>query len=298
MLATLIAKPFADPGWIFETKWDGFRVVARISDGKATLYSRNGNIVDGRFPTILTALTGIGHDAVLDGELAAFDSKGVTRFQLLQNAERSSAALRYCVFDLMFLDGRDLRRLPLIERKELLRAILPKNPAIVYSAHELEDGIALFRRAEKSGLEGIVAKRAASPYRSGVRSRDWLKIKTGLRQEVAVVGFTEPRGSRTHFGSLVLAVREGDAWRYVGHAGTGFDRQSLADLHARLKPLATSRKPFADKVPNETTTTWVRPELVAEVRFTEWTSGGQMRHPVFLGLRDDKRPEEAVRETN
>ena len=196
----------------------------------------------------------------------------------------------------MFLDGKDLRGLPLIERKERLRSVLPKHPLLTYSEHWLEHGKRVFGEAEKLGLEGIMAKRAQSRYLSGARSRDWLKIKTGKRQEVVVVGFTAPRRSRPYFGALVLALREGNAWRYVGRVGTGFSHAILKDLHAKLWPLRTASSPFKHRVKDEATTTWVKPKLVAEVRFTEWTSGGEMRHPAFLGLREDKKPEDVIME--
>src|SRR5262245_32451015 len=199
MLATLINAPFDDPAWVFEEKWDGFRMVAVIEGGEVTLYSRNGTLVTDRYGPVAAALMALGHDAVIDGELVALDPHGVSRFQLLQNALRSGAHLRYCVFDIMFLDGKDLRALPLIERKGRLRAVLPKNTLLVFSQHRAEQGKRFFKDAERKGLEGIMAKRADSTYLSGARSRDWLKIKTGKRQEVAIVGFTPPRRSRQYF---------------------------------------------------------------------------------------------------
>jgi len=296
MLATLIDAPFDSEDWVFETKWDGFRLVARIEEGHVTLYSRGGLIVSDNYKPIAKALAKVKHNAIIDGELVAFDAHGVSRFQLLQNALRSSANLHYCIFDIMFLDGADLRSLPLVERKERLRSILPKDPLLIYSEHRPQHGKRLFKQAQRLGLEGIMAKRAASRYLSGARSKDWLKVKTGKRQEVVIVGFTAPRRSRPHFGSLVLAVRNKDAWRYVGHVGTGFSHALLEALHAKLLPLQTRASPFAQKVKDEATTTWVRPKLVAEVKFTEWTSAGEMRHPAFLGLREDKRPEDVVME--
>jgi bifunctional non-homologous end joining protein LigD len=296
MLATLIDAPFDDAQWVFEEKWDGFRMVAEIRNGRVTLYSRNGKIVSDRYNPVAAALEAMGHDAVIDGELVALDRRGISRFQLLQNALRSAANLRYCVFDIMFLDGEDLRGLPLTERKSRLQAVLPRSDLLALSAHRAEHGKRFFKAAERKGLERIMAKRAASPYVSGARSRDWLKIKTGRRQEVAIVGFTAPRRSRLYFGSLVMAVRDGKAWRYVGHVGTGFSQAALADIHARLAPPRTAASPLDRRIKDEAVTTWVRPRLVAEVKFTEWTSAGEMRHPAFLGLRADKRPEEAVME--
>jgi bifunctional non-homologous end joining protein LigD len=296
MLATLIDGPFDDPDWVFEIKWDGYRVLSRIEDGKVTLYSRHGKDVTSDYPQIAAALSKMRHDAVLDGELVALDDKGRSNFQLLQNIRHTKARLRYYVFDLLFLDGKNLRGLPLIERKRLLRSILPKSTLVCFSRHVRKYGTKLFRLAQRRGLEGIVAKRAQGLYYSGKRTREWLKIKTARRQEVVIVGFTRPRGSRKYFGALVLAVRDGDAWRYVGHTGTGFSEKSLKTIYEKLRPLVRPTKPFREKVPRENETTWVSPKLVAEVKFTEWTKSGQMRHPAFVGLRTDKPARDVVRE--
>jgi bifunctional non-homologous end joining protein LigD len=296
MLATLTDKPFDDPEWIFETKWDGFRLMAETRRGSVSLYSRNGIDLSSKYPTICAALRPINRFAVIDGELVALDANGRSRFQLLQNAERETARLLYCAFDLLYLDDDDLRDWPLVERKELLQRILPKNPLLHYSSHVWDKGIAAFKRAARAGEEGIMAKFALSHYRSGKRTREWLKVKAAQGQEVVIVGFTSPRGSRQYFGSLLLAVREGKEWRYVGRAGSGFDRATLKSLHALLVPLITNKKPVDAKVPGEASTHWVRPKLVGEVKFTEWTAKGEMRHPVFLGLRTDKKATDVVRE--
>ncbi|MFM9847972.1 MAG: non-homologous end-joining DNA ligase [Hyphomicrobiaceae bacterium] len=296
MLATLIDAPFDGRDWVFESKWDGFRIVAAIEERSVTLYSRNGLIVSDNYMPIAKALEKVRKDAVIDGELVAVDEHGISRFQLLQNALRTAANLHYCVFDLMFLDGKDLRGLPLVERKERLRALLPKDPLLIYSEHLAEHGKRYFKEAQKAGLEGIMAKRAQSRYLSGARSKDWLKIKTAKRQEVVVVGFTAPRRTRPLFGALVLAVRKGNAWQYVGRVGTGFSHASLEAIHAKLWPLRTPSSPFTQRVKDEAVTTWVKPKLVAEVRFTEWTDAGEMRHPAFLGLRTDKKPTDVVLE--
>ena len=296
MLATLIDAPFDDAQWVFEEKWDGFRMVAEIRNGKVTLYSRNGKIVSDRYKPVAEALEAMGHEAVVDGELVALDRHGISRFQLLQNALRTTATLRYCVFDIMALDGENLRDLPLTERKSRLKAVLPRSNLLAFSEHRAEHGKRFFKEAERKGLEGIMAKRAGSTYASGGRSRDWLKIKTGKRQEVVIAGFTAPRRSRQYFGSLVMAVRDGRQWRYVGHVGTGFSQAALAEIHGKLAPLCTAASPLDRRIKDEAVTTWVRPRLVAEVRFTEWTSAGEMRHPAFLGLRADKQPEEVVME--
>jgi bifunctional non-homologous end joining protein LigD len=296
VLATLTDAPFDDPGWVFETKWDGFRLVASIEKRSVTLYSRNGLIVSDNYKPIAKALEKVRHDCVIDGELVAFDAHGISRFQLLQNALRAETNLHYCVFDLMALGGKDLRGLPLVDRKARLRAVLPKDSLLIYSEHWPEHGRKLFKEASSRGLEGIMAKRATSKYLSGTRTKDWLKIKTGRRQEAVIAGFTAPRRSRPRFGALVLALRDGKAWRYIGHVGTGFSHAMLEELRGKLAKLRTSSSPFTGRVKDEAVTTWVKPQLVAEVKFTEWTSAGEMRHPVFLGLRDDKRAEDVVLE--
>jgi bifunctional non-homologous end joining protein LigD len=297
MLATLTDKPFDDPDWVFETKWDGFRLMAEIKDGSVALYSRNLIDLSSRYPSICGALRKIEGFAVLDGELVALDAQGRSRFQLLQNAEREKVRLLYCVFDLLYRGDEDLRGRPLIERKERLEKLLPKDKLLHYSTHVWGNGIAAFKRAARAGEEGVMAKLSTSRYYSGERTREWLKVKASLGQEVVIVGFTAPRKSRQYFGSLLLAVREGKAWRYVGRAGTGFNRDTLKSLHALMVPLVTATKPVAEKVPDAANTTWIKPQLVGEVKFTEWTAKGEMRHPVFLGLRADKKATDVTRET-
>ncbi|HYM34943.1 MAG TPA: non-homologous end-joining DNA ligase [Steroidobacteraceae bacterium] len=296
MLATLIDAPFDDRDWVFETKWDGFRIIAKAERGKVVLLSRNGKHVTGNYPRIAAALAKVRRSAVLDGELVALDKHGRSSFQLLQNARRTNARLHYYVFDLLTLNGKDVRALPLLERKRLLRSVLPKSALISFSRHVKRAGIRAFRAAQRRGLEGIMAKRAQSRYYSGKRTREWLKIKTAKRQEVVIAGFTRPRRSRKHFGALVLALRQGRAWRYVGHTGTGFNASSLKSIHTRLRSLVRRTKPFRQSIPNERTTTWVKPKLVCEVKFTEWTKDGHMRHPAFVGMRSDKPAKNVVRE--
>ena len=295
MLATLTDGPFDDPGWIFEDKYDGFRMVAKIESGKVTLYSRNGQVISRTYIEVASALEGVKGSAVIDGELVALDENGVSHFQLLQNALRRKAKLLYCAFDLMFQDGEDLRALPLIERKKRLKAVLPKHRLVAFSRHRKTFGTKFFEEAGRKGLEGIMAKRASSKYLSGARTDDWLKIKISKRQEVVIAGFTAPKKTRPFFGALVLAVREGDGWRYIGHVGAGFSHAALEEIHGKLIKLKTAKSPFARKK-DEAVTTWVKPLLVAEVKFTEWTSSGEMRHPVYLGLREDKRAGDVVRE--
>jgi bifunctional non-homologous end joining protein LigD len=296
MLATLTDAPFDDKGWIFEDKYDGFRMVATIEGDQVTLYSRNGKIISQNYIEVAKALEAIKHDAVIDGELIAIGRDGLPHFQLLQNARRSEAKLQYCAFDLMFQDGHDLRGLTLLDRKKRLKAILPKHKLIALSHHRATFGTKFFEEAERDGLEGIMAKRADSQYLSGTRTDNWLKIKTSKRQEVVIAGFTAPRRTRPCFGALVLAIREGKEWHFIGHVGTGFSHATLKELHGKLIKLKTAKSPFPKKVRGEAITTWVKPTFVAEVKFTEWTNSGEMRHPVYLGLRADKRAEEVVRE--
>jgi bifunctional non-homologous end joining protein LigD len=296
MLATLTDAPFDDSDWVFEDKYDGFRMVSEIRSGKVALYSRIGKIISHSYVEVAKALEGVRGDAVIDGELVAIGKDGVSHFQLLQNALRHEAKLLYCVFDLMFADGEDLRKLPLLQRKKRLQAILPRDKLIAFSLHRNANGRKFFAEAERKGLEGIMAKRADSPYASGSRTADWLKIKTAKRQEVVIAGFTAPRRTRPFFGALVLAVREAGAWRYIGHVGTGFSHKTLQELHARMIKLKAAQSPFSDKVKDQAVTTWVKPSLVAEVKFAEWTSKGELRQPVYLGLRSDKKAQDVVRE--
>jgi bifunctional non-homologous end joining protein LigD len=296
MLATLTDAPFDDAGWVFEDKYDGFRMVAEIKGGKVALYSRNGKIISNNYVEVAKALEGIKGDAVIDGELVALDENGISHFQLLQNALRHKAKLLYRAFDLMFQNGEDLRGLTLLERKARLKSILPRHRLVAFSRHRKAAGTRFFEEADSKGLEGIMAKRSDSQYLSGERTDAWLKIKTSKRQEVVIAGFTAPKRTRPFFGALALAVREGNGWRYIGHVGTGFSDETLEELHGKMIKLKAAKSPFPAKVKNEAVTTWIKPSLVAEVKFTEWTSKGEMRHPVYLGRRADKRAEDVVRE--
>ena len=298
MLATLVDAPFDDKGWIFETKWDGFRLITEKRDRKVTLWSRNGIDVTKTYDLLLPALEKIEGSCVIDGELCALDGHGRSRFQLLQNALNKQARLLYVVFDALFTNGNDIRKKPLLERKKILKALLPRDPLLRYSEHVSESGRREFAKAQRAHEEGVIAKRAASLYYSGKRTREWLKFKAVREQEVVVVGYTEPRRSRKYFGSLVLAVRDKakKGWVYAGHVGTGFEQAALKSLYETMQPLRTDKKPFDQKVRYDSTTTWLIPKLVSEVKFTEWTSEGEMRHPAFLGLRIDKKALDVIRE--
>jgi len=297
MLATLVDEPFDREGWSFEVKWDGFRSIAEVRDGKVRLLSRNAKSQNARFAAVAEALVGLPVDAVLDGEVVAVDEKGRPDFQALQNSMRTGEGrLLYYVFDILQADGRDLRPLPLERRRAVLEKLLPASKVVRLSEAIETKGRAFFRAAEKNGLEGIMAKALSSPYLPGQRSREWLKIKTEKRQEAVIAGFTRPRASRQHFGALVLGVYKGGRLTYIGSVGTGFTERTLADLSARLGPLVSSKSPFAEAPKTNTPVTWVEPRLVGEVKFREWTTDGILRQPVFLGLRDDKGPRQVVRE--
>jgi bifunctional non-homologous end joining protein LigD len=298
MLATLVDKPFDDKAWVFETKWDGFRLITEKRRQTVKLWSRNGIDVTTRYAVLLPALHKIGGSCVIDGELCALDAHGRSRFQLLQNALNKKAKLLYVVFDALFVGGKDIREKLLLERKEILKALLPRDPLLRYSEHVAEFGKREFAKAQRAHEEGVIAKRAAGLYYSGKRTREWLKFKTVHEQEVVIVGYTEPRRSRKYFGSMVLAVRDATKkrWVYAGHVGTGFNQATLKSLYGTMERLRTDKKPFDQKVKDEKTTTWLSPRLVGEVKFTEWTSEGEMRHPAFLGLRSDKRALDVIRE--
>ena len=298
MLATLVDAPFNDKAWVFETKWDGFRLITEKRGDTVRLWSRNGIDVTTKYAPVLPALQKIETSYVIDGELCALDAQGRSRFQLLQNALNKRAKLLYVVFDALFVEGQDIRDKPLLVRKEILKALLPRDPLLRYSEHVVEFGRQEFAKAQRAHEEGVIAKRAAGLYHSGKRTREWLKFKAIQEQEVVIVGYTEPRRSRKYFGSLVLAVRDkaNKRWEYAGHVGTGFDQAELKSLYGTLQPLRTSKKPFDQKVKYENATAWLIPKLVGEVKFTEWTSDGEMRHPVFLGLRTDKEALDVIRE--
>jgi bifunctional non-homologous end joining protein LigD len=296
MLATLTDRSFDDPAWVFEVKWDGYRLLAHIRGGTATLMTRGGIDASRKYPKICKTLAGIKGDAIVDGELVALDKSGKPRFELMQHAHERGDTLVFYAFDLLCDGGKDIRELPLLERKRRLRKLLPKTRLIRFSDHVKERGTRFFEEAKRQGLEGVVAKRADSKYHSGTRSRDWLKIKTGMRQEATVVGFTAPKRSRKYLGSLVLAVREGEKFVYAGHSGGGFGGTDIKEVYDLLFPLVVKKQPLEVPKGIERNVTWVKPKIVVEVAFTEWTSAGQMRHPKVLGIRTDKDPEGTARE--
>ncbi len=303
-LATLVSVTPEGDDFIHEVKFDGYRVIARIEGGRVTLLTRGGEDWTARMPSLAAALAKLKvKNAIFDGEFVALDEHGVTDFQLLQNAfsGKSQAPLAYYAFDLLYLDGADLRALPLLERKEKLKRLfdrLPKSDGTLrYSDHARGNGGHFFAEAAKLGLEGVISKRADAPYRSG-RGKDWQKSKSLARQEFVIVGFTEPAGGRSHLGALLLGVRRDKELVYSGRVGTGFTERSLKDLHTRLAPLEIE-KPSLKNGPRGSETRgvhWVKPELVAEVAYTGITDDGLLRHPTFKGLREDKPARDVVLE--
>lgn len=293
-LATLTEKYFSDKDWIFEEKFDGIRCIAMKSKGKVSLYSRNHKLLNRQFPEIVKALESTkGRDFVIDGELVAFEGK-VTSFAKLQNRMREKIKVYYYVFDLLYWDGKDLRGEPLIERKKQLKTHIPFGKGVRYTTHRKKEGEALLKAACKKGLEGLIAKRADSIYRSR-RTRDWLKFKCSKGQELVIGGYTEPSGSRVGFGALLVGYYNKEGFQYAGKIGTGYDTEMLRTLGKRLERLERDSCPFKTK-PRGKGIHFVRPSLVCEVGFTEWTKEGKLRHPRFLGLRRDKPAKSVKRE--
>jgi bifunctional non-homologous end joining protein LigD len=303
-LPTLVKSPPTGHQWVHEIKYDGYRIGARIERGKVTLITRNGNDWTTTFPEIVAALKRLPLDqALIDGEAAVVMPNGITSFQALQGVlkEHQRGRMVYFAFDLVHLDGRDLTGLPLDERKAILARIVGEVPAvdavIRYSRHLDGDGAEVLREACRMGLEGIVSKRRDLPYQPG-RSRNWLKTKCVKRQEFVIGGFTDPEGSRAGIGALLVGVNEGGHLRFAGKVGTGFTSDVLTDLRRRLNHLEQNECPFLPKPagPLGRDAHWVKPELVAEVAFSEWTEDGKIRHPSFQALREDKRAPEITRE--
>ena len=293
--------------WLFEVKWDGVRAIAFLEGGEVRLQSRSGLRCERQYPELAVLPHHVAaQSAVLDGEIAVLDEKGISRFERIQprisNADPSAIAhmarstpVTYFVFDLLYLDGYDLRGVPLAERRKLLEAAVTPAPVLRISEAFPGAGEEMLAAARENGLEGIVAKHATSRYESR-RSREWVKIKIVGEQEFVIGGFTEPQGGREYFGALVVGVYDDGKLRWVGNVGTGFDRAMLAGLHARFQPLVTSRCPFAERPKPDRGITWVKPELVAQVKYANWTADSRLRAPVFLGLREDKPAGEISRE--
>ena len=304
MLATLSDRRDFGGDWLLERKFDGERCVARKDGGDVRLESRTGKDLTNTYPEIRAAVAAqLGGDLVLDGEIVAYDGDQTSFSRLQQRlgvtnptSEQVAAyPVVYCVFDLLDIDGEDLTDRPLVERRANLTRVIRPSAALQLTEAWRDDSERRFVDACRSGWEGLIAKRADAPYVPG-RSRDWLKLKCAWEQELVIGGYTDPAGSRTDFGALLVGFYEDRLLRYAGKVGTGYTAATLRDLGARLRELETPESPFVDARPIPRGTHWTRPELVAQIGFAEWTRDGRLRQPRFLGLRDDKRPEEVVRE--
>ena len=311
MLATAVEKPFDNPDWFFEIKWDGYRAVAFLEDGDVRLVSRTQNDLTAQFPELKDLAASIqAKTAVLDGEIVALDEEGRPSFSLMQQRTgfrsgkhrlpgRKDLPIWYYVFDLLYHDGYDLRRVTLEDRKAVLSEIVTASDTVRFSDHYPGQGIALFEVAKQKGLEGILAKKRNSVYEER-RSHEWLKIKITQTITCVIGGYTEPEGSRQYFGSVVLGLYDDKGQLiHVGQAGTGFNQASLKEIWKLLEARKTNKKPFHGEVEALRKVFWVRPELVAEIKFGEWThereqAGPKLRAPVFLGLREDRNPEDCT----
>lgn len=294
MTARLHDAPFDDKDWLFEIKWDGYRAIAEVHKEDVRLYSRNGLDFSKDYPKVYQALESLGVNAVLDGEIVAFDKNGNPDFQQLQNAKNTAANIAYYVFDLLYLNGKSLEKQPLLTRKEKLSELLGDHPIIKYADHVSGSGKDFFHVVQERGLEGMMAKKANSIYQENKRSDDWLKVKHVQTDEAIICGYTEPKGSRKYFGSLLLGMYQEGKLTYIGHAGTGFDAATLKSLYDTMQAYKTDESPFSEKVKINSPVTWLIPELVANIKYTEVTKDGIRRHPVFMGLRKDKSAEEVT----
>jgi bifunctional non-homologous end joining protein LigD len=294
MLATLVDAPFHQPGWIWEEKYDGIRLIA-VKDGRQVrLITRNDKDRTADFPEVAAAIAALPAWAlVLDGEVVVFDAAGISRFQLLQRRAEGASPPIYVAFDCLHARGRDLLREPLTARRAELETEVREGPRLQLARRVAEDGFAAFDEARRRGLEGVIGKDPRSRYEPGVRSPAWRKVKVRAEEEFVIGGFSAPRGSRHHLGALLVGAWDGDRLRYAGKVGTGFTEQTLAALHRRLAPLARPTSPFAD-APRARDVTWLEPTSVAQLGFTEKTGDGKLRHPVYLGLRDDKNPRDVT----
>jgi bifunctional non-homologous end joining protein LigD len=296
MLATLSPTIVEGPEWVFEEKYDGIRAITERERGRVKIWSRTLQDLTAGFPHVVEAVAALGNgDLVLDGELVALDKKGVSRFQLLQRRGLGGASpTRYAVFDLLKQDGRSLMTRPLSDRRAALeRVIANRTDPLFISRRLARDGKAAYREAKRLGWEGIIAKDERSLYDPGIRSRDWRKVKVRKESEFVIGGYTAPKGGRQHLGALLVGLYDGAAFRYVGKVGTGFTQETLDMLATKLERLRTDRPPF-DPAPRMKDATWVRPRLVAQLIYAEWTADGKLRQPAFLGLRTDKDPLEVT----
>ena len=292
MLATLVDAPFTRPNWIFEEKYDGVRMLAYKEGTRVTLISRNGIDRTARYPEIVAAIQKLKPKTLcIDGEVVVFDAEDISRFQLLQQGKGRP---QYAVFDCLYTeDEGDLRKKSLSLRRTALERIVKPSARLRMSTILSDDGLKAFQIASKRGFEGVVCKNLTSIYVER-RSKEWLKVKVHQEDEFVIGGFTQPTGSRQYFGALLLGVYSRNKLLYAGKVGTGFDTEMLASLHRKFQPLVRSKSPFVSEV-REPDATFLAPKLVAQLSFTEWTKDGKLRHPVYLGLRDDKKPTEVIR---
>ncbi len=300
MLAKLTDQTFDNEEWLFEYKFDGYPAIASVFDGKVSLYSRNHNSFNKKYPSIVKELEKLEMDIVLNGEIVALYKKGKQKFQLLQNhLQKKADKLVFYVFDILYLNGHETMEMPLSDRKDLLDHVFKNidSDLILKTGTVIGNGKKFFQKVEKDKGEGIIAKKRNSIYQLGKRNNDWLKIKTEQRQEAIICGYTKPQGGRSHFGSLVLGVYEGKKLVHIGNCGTGFKEADLKALYDKMKPLERKTSPF-DKISDiRNEATWISPKLICEVKFSEWTTDNHMRHPVFMGLRTDKKPKQVKKET-
>lgn len=297
-LATLTDAIFDNEDWLFETKYDGYRTLIQVNKGTVQMVSRNAISFNSRYAPLVKAFENITEDVVIDGEIVVEDDKHKSHFQWLQDFQENPGRghLKCYVFDIIYFNGYDLTSLGLLQRKKILEALLPESDEIIYSSHTIGKGAEALKEIEKNGGEGLICKKVNSHYMVNKRSRDWLKVKVVKEQEMVIGGFTDPQGSRTGFGSLLLGFYQEGKFVYSGKVGTGFNEASLKELHSKLKKLEVKMPPFETK-PKEPRVHWVKPQLVAQIKFSEWTETGSLRHPVFIALRDDKDPKTVARET-
>ncbi len=290
MLAKPAKEPFDDQDWLFEIKWDGYRAIADLQNKSVDLYSRNGNSFVANYPELIRALGDLQLNAILDGEIVAFNDQGMPDFQSLQQyGQAPVSAIEYYVFDLLFHNGKDYRDRPLIERKAQLSKLIPEEGRLIrYCDHIEGEGIHFFDAIKEKGLEGMIAKRMDSNYREGTRNGAWLKIKHLRMEEAIIAGFTKVRSGKGKFGALVLGAYQNGNLTYIGHTGTGFNESAKEQLYDAMNQLVTEESPFNQKIKVNMPVTWIRPKLVCQIKYSEITRGGQRRHPVFLGLRTDK----------
>ena len=290
MLATLVPRPFHKPNWVYEEKYDGIRIFAYKEGNKLSLRTRNDIDRVSGFPNLAAAIRRLKSSTLLlAGEVVVFDQKNVSRFQLLQ---QNTGEAKYAVFDCLFANGKDLRAEPLSVRRKSLKNAIESGNVLLIAERLAENGFRAYRLAKRRGFEGVVAKDAASPYVEG-RSRYWLKVKIRKEEEFIIGGYTEPAGSRKYFGALLLGAYKQGVLRYVGKVGTGFNEKTLLSLCHKFKPLVRKESPFVPPLRMKNAT-FLSPKSVAQISFTEWTSDGKLRQPVFLGLREYKSPREVV----